>query len=40
MGHYNNHIQDDFHFIDECLRKLGVLELAAFKYDYYPDVIR
>jgi hypothetical protein len=40
MGHYNNHIQDDFHFIDECLRKLGVLELATFKYDYYPDVIR
>jgi hypothetical protein len=40
MTHYNNHIQDDFHFIDECLRKLGVLEIAALKHDYYPDVIR
>jgi hypothetical protein len=40
MGHYKNHIQDDFHFIDECLRKLDVLYIAAFKYDYYPDVIR
>jgi hypothetical protein len=40
MTHFNNHIQDDFHYIDECLKKLGVLEIAAFKYDYYPDVIR
>jgi hypothetical protein len=40
MTHFNNHIQDDFHYIDECLRKLGVLDIAAFKYDYYPDVIR
>jgi hypothetical protein len=40
MTHFNNHIQDDFHFIDECLRKLGVLEIAALKHDYYPDVIR
>jgi hypothetical protein len=40
MTHFNNHIQDDFHFIDECLKKLRVLEIAAFKYDYYPDVIR
>jgi hypothetical protein len=39
MTHFNNHIQDDFHFIDECLRKIGVLEIAAFKYDYYRDVI-
>jgi hypothetical protein len=38
MRHYNNHIQDNFHFIDECLRKLGVLEIAALKHDYYPDV--
>jgi hypothetical protein len=40
MDHYKNHIQDDFHFIDECLRKFGVLEIASSKYDYYPDVIR
>jgi hypothetical protein len=40
MGHFNNHIHDDFHYIDECPRKLDVLDLAAFKYDYYPDVIR
>jgi hypothetical protein len=40
MTHFNNHIQDDFHFIDECLKKLGVLEIAALKHDYYPDVIR
>jgi hypothetical protein len=40
LGHYNNHIHDDFDFMDECMRKLGVLELADFKYDYYPDVIR
>jgi hypothetical protein len=40
MTHFNNHIQDDFHFIDECLRKLGVLEEAALKHDNYPDVIR
>jgi hypothetical protein len=40
MRQYNNHIQDDFHFIDEFLRKLGVLEIAALKHDYYPDVIR
>jgi hypothetical protein len=40
MTHFNNHIHDDFHFIDECPKKLGVLEIAAFKYDYYPDVIR
>jgi hypothetical protein len=40
MTHFNNHIQDDFHFIDECLRKLGVLEIAALKHDYYPNVIR
>jgi hypothetical protein len=40
MTHYNNHIQDDLHFVDECMKKLGVLDIAAFKYDYYPDVIR
>jgi hypothetical protein len=40
MTHFNNHIQNDFHYIDECLRKLSVLDIAAFKYDYYPDVIR
>jgi hypothetical protein len=40
MTHYNNHIQDDFDFIDEWLRKLGVLEISALKHDYYPDVIR
>jgi hypothetical protein len=40
MTHYNNHIQDDLHFVDECVKKLGVLDIAAFKYDYYPDVIR
>jgi hypothetical protein len=40
MMHYNNHIQDDLHFVDECVKKLGVLDIAAFKYDYYPDVIR
>jgi hypothetical protein len=39
MTHFNNHIQDDFHFIDDPLRKLGVLEIAALKHDYYPDVI-
>jgi hypothetical protein len=39
MTHYNNHIQDDLHFVDECVKKLGVLDIAAFKYDYYPDVI-
>jgi hypothetical protein len=31
MTHFNNHIPNDFHFIDECLRKLGVLEIASFK---------
>jgi hypothetical protein len=40
MTHYNNHIQDDLHFVDECVKKLGVLDIASFKYDYYPDVIR
>jgi hypothetical protein len=40
MTHYNNHIQDDLHFVDECVKKLGVLDITAFKYDYYPDVIR
>jgi hypothetical protein len=40
MTHYNNHIQDDLHFVDECVKKIGVLDIAAFKYDYYPDVIR
>jgi hypothetical protein len=40
MTHYNNHIQDDLHFVDECVKKFGVLDIAAFKYDYYPDVIR
>jgi hypothetical protein len=40
MTHYKNHIQDDFHFIDECLKKLGDLDIAKFRYDYYPDVIR
>jgi hypothetical protein len=40
MTHYNNHIQDDLHFVNECVKKLGVLDIAAFKYDYYPDVIR
>jgi hypothetical protein len=39
MTHFNNQIQDDFHFIDECLKKLGALAIAAFKYDYYPDFI-
>jgi hypothetical protein len=29
MTHFSNHIQDDFHFIDECVKKLGVLEIAA-----------
>jgi hypothetical protein len=40
MTHYNNHIQEDLHFVDECVKKLDVLDIAAFKYDYYPDVIR
>jgi hypothetical protein len=40
MTHYNNYIQEDLHFVDECVKKLGVMDIAAFKYDYYPDVIR
>jgi hypothetical protein len=40
MTQYNNHIQDDLHFVDECVKKLGVLDITSFKYDYYPDVIR
>jgi hypothetical protein len=40
MTHYNNHIQDDLHFVDECVKKVAVIDIAAFKYDYYPDVIR